>query len=122
MSALPVSSATPVTGFTAERFATHLAKRTDQPAWWLDLKKAAFNQFNALPMPVRTDERWRFSNLKGLALDGFELPDAPATRLPHLPDFSRTAELTFSNRQIAERSPLSADLSAKGVIFAPLDE
>lgn len=122
MSALPVSTATPTTGFTTERFATHLGKRADQPAWWLDLKKAAFNQFNALPMPARTDERWRFSNLKGLALDGFELPDAAATRLPHLPDFPRTAELTFSNRQIAERSALPADLTAQGVIFAPLDE
>jgi Fe-S cluster assembly protein SufD len=123
MSAVPLPQPT-VPGFTAERFAAHLASRHAQPAWWLGAKQAAWNQYKALPLPVRTDERWRFSNITGMALDGFELPSEPAAAIPHLPDFPHAAELTFSNCQIVDRAKtiLSAELSAKGVIFAPLDE
>ena len=122
-SALPLPD-TAVPGFTSERFAAHLAHRSDQPAWWLEAKKAAWNQYNALPLPVRTDERWRYSSLKDIVLDGFELPSEPATFIPHLPDFPHAAELTFSNRQIVDREKISlpAELAAKGVIFVPLDE
>ncbi len=126
MSSVPALSQadTPVPGFTSDRFAAHLANRADLPAWWLEAKKAAWNQYLALPLPVRTDERWRFSNLKGITLDGFELPTEPATKNPHLPEFPRTAELTFSNRRVVTRKqlPLPAELAAKGVIFTTLDD
>lgn len=124
-SALPAAvSGSAVPGFTTERFAAHLAHHGDLPAWWLEAKKAAWNQFLALPLPARTDERWRYSNLKSIVLDGFELPSAPATAIPHLPDFPHAAELTFSNRRIVDREKITlpAELAAKGVIFAPLDE
>lgn len=115
-------SATPTDGLTSARFATHLSQRAYLPAWWLEAKKAAWNQFTALPMPSRTDETWRFSNLKGLDLDGFTLPEDPAQQIPHIPDFPHTAEVIFSNRQVVGRSTVPADLAAKGVIFCPLDE
>ena len=120
MSAVPDTHSS--SDFTQERFAAHLANRSDLPAWWLEAKKAAWNQYLALPLPVRTDERWRFSNLKGIDLAGFVLPGQPAPHTPHLPDFPRVAELTFSNRQITARTALPADLREQGVIFAPLDE
>jgi Fe-S cluster assembly protein SufD len=109
-------------GLNAERFATHLAQRASLPAWWLAAKQAAWNQFNALPLPVRTNELWRFSNLQGLHLDGCLLPEEAATHVPHLPDFPHAAEMTFSNRQVVGRTTLPAALQEKGVIFAPLDE
>lgn len=108
--------------FTSERFAAHVANRHDLPAWWLEIKKAARNQYLALPLPVRTDERWRYSNIKDIDLAGFVLPGQPAPHIPHLPEFPHTAGLTFSNRQIAYRSALPPELTAQGVIFAPLDE
>ena len=120
MSALPES--TPSTGLNSERFAMHLSQRAALPDWWLEAKKAAWNQYNALPMPSRSDERWRFSNLKGLELEGYILPEEAATHVPHLPDFTQAAEMTFSNRQVIDRSTLPAELAAKGVIFAPLNE
>lgn len=122
MSAPALASSPALTGLDAARFATHLSQRAYLPAWWLDAKKAAFNQFNALPLPSRTDENWRFSNLKGLDLDGFLVPEEAAQHIPHLPDFPHTAELIFSNRQIVGRSTVPADLAAKGVIYCPLDE
>ncbi len=121
MSAVPDTTA-PSADFTGDRFAAHVSHRHDLPAWWLEAKKAAWNQYLALPLPVRTDERWRFSNIAGIELGGFVLPTKPSTHIPKLPEFPRAAELTFSNRQIVDRALLSPELAAKGVIFAPLDE
>lgn len=121
MSALPNSSDVSV-GLNSERFATHLGGRAALPAWWLEAKKEAWNQYNALPLPTRKDERWRYSNLKGLKLDGFDLPEEASLHVPHLPDFAHAGEMTFSNRQLIGRQTLPPELIAKGVIFAPLNE
>jgi len=121
MSAIPTTT-TPSIGLNSERFATHLAQRAALPAWWLDAKKEAWNQFNALPMPTRSDERWRFSNLKGLMLEGFDLPEEASIHVPHLPDFPHIGELTFSNRQVIGRLTLPPAIIKQGVIFCPLSE
>ncbi|GAB1489631.1 Fe-S cluster assembly protein SufD [Opitutaceae bacterium] len=118
----PVLNSAPVTGLTAERFAAHLAQQADLPAWWLDAKKAAWDRFLALPAPARNDERWRFSNIKGISFEGYDLPETPANVVPHLPDVPHVAEIIFSNRQVVSRSTIPADLAAKGVFFCPLDE
>ncbi len=118
----PALFTTPAEGFTSARFAQHLSQRGYLPAWWLETKKAAWNQFLALPLPSRTDETWRFSNLKGLDLDGYHVPEEPSQQIPHHTDFPQAAEIVFSNRQVVARSTISAELAAKGVIFAPLDE
>lgn len=118
----PALSSSPAEGFTSTRFAQHLSQRAYLPAWWLEAKKAAWNQFNALPLPSRTDENWRFSDLKGLDLSGFTVPEDHAQQIPNHSSFPQAAEIVFSNRQVVARSLISADLAAKGVIFAPLDE
>lgn len=115
-------SSSPTEGLSSARFAQHLSGRGQLPAWWLETKKAAWNQFNALPMPSRTDETWRFSNISTLDLSGFELPEDASQHIPNLADFPHTAEIIFSNRQVVARTTVPADLAAKGVIFAPLDE
>ncbi|MCF7688113.1 MAG: Fe-S cluster assembly protein SufD [Cephaloticoccus sp.] len=121
MSALPATNET-VTGLNSERFATHMGQRAALPDWWLEAKKEAWNQYNALPLPTRSDERWRFSNLKGLDLEGFELPEEASLHVPHLPDFAHAGEITFSNRQVVGRVTLAPELIKQGVIFAPLNE
>lgn len=120
----PATSASPFTqsGLDSSRFSQHLSQRAYLPAWWLEAKQAAWDKFNALPLPSRTDETWRFSNLKGLDIEGFHLPEDAAQHIPHLPDFPHHAEIIFSNRQVVGRSTVPADLAAKGVIFCPLDE
>jgi Fe-S cluster assembly protein SufD len=121
MSASPLSTA-PAEGLSSAHFATHLSRSAALPAWWLDAKKAAWNQFSAHPLPSRTNETWRFSDLKGLDLAGFKLPeDAPQPPRKHAA-FPQTAELVFSNREAVTRSTMPADLAARGVIFAPLEE
>ncbi len=118
----PALSSSALPGLDSVLFAAHLSERASLPAWWLEAKKAAWNQFLALPQPSRTDENWRFSNLKDLNLDGFTLPEDASQKIASSATFPQTAELVFSNRQLVTRSTLPADLAAKGVIFAPLDE
>src|ERR1700712_5703665 len=90
---------TPLTGsFTREAFATHLGRVTHLPAWWLDRKRAAYERFASLPMPKRTNEGWRFSNLSTLTLDGFGLGRSVPIELSVSPFAGITiASLTFVN-------------------------
>jgi Fe-S cluster assembly protein SufD len=116
------TSASPFTGLDSARFAQHLSQRSYLPAWWLEAKQQAWDRFTTLPAPSRTDETWRFSNISTLDLGGFELPEDASQHIPNLSDFPHAAEIIFSNRQLVARSAVPADLLAKGVIFAPLDE
>lgn len=120
MSAVP-NTLSPVT-FTAEQFAAHLSQRGALPAWWLETKKAAWNQFLALPMPGRTNEHWRFSSIASLNLDGYTIADATAGTHSTLPTFPRIADLVFSNQLIVGRTQIAKDLAARGVIFCSLEE
>jgi Fe-S cluster assembly protein SufD len=122
MSATTLSaSATLVGSFTPEAFAAHLASLPPTlPAWWIARKRAAYEKFAALPLPVRTDESWRFSNIGTLTLDGFTLPVA-ATSVPHAPiGVKKAAKLVFANGRLSSREPLAADLAARGVIVDTL--
>ncbi len=109
-------------GLSLERFQQHLHQRSYLPGWWLAAKQDAWDKFNALRDPNRSDETWRFSNLKGLSLAGYEVPEDHASLVPHLPEFKHLAEIIFSNRQVVGRTTIPSELSAKGVVFAPLDE
>ena len=115
------SSAKSLVGsFTADAFAAHLASLPPLPAWWLERKRAAFDRFSALPMPTRTDESWRFSNISTLTLEGFTLA-APATSVPHAPiGIPKAAKLVFANGRLFSRETLAADLAQRGVIVDTL--
>ena len=110
------------TGLNAEQFASHLSQQSSQPAWWLEAKKAAWNQFLAWPMPKRGDERWRFSNTASLNIEGFTLPETSVAPVPPLPNFPRVAEIVFSNGRVISQTRLSSELIGKGVLFCSLDE
>ena len=124
MPALPASALPAATGFTAEAFAAHLAGLGHLPKWWLHLKSEAWNRFVALPPPARTDELWRFSNLSGLGLDGFDVapaaPDAADRPAPFA--FPWAASLAFANNRVLTREALPAELADRGVVFCPIEE
>ncbi len=113
---MPAVSTTSLVGsFTQEAFNTHLARVSHLPAWWLDRKRAAYGRFVALPMPKRTDEGWRFSNLSTLTLDGFEVGRAvPGTASSSA--LPAAASLTYLNNRATART---GDVPA-GVIFDTL--
>jgi Fe-S cluster assembly protein SufD len=112
----------PIVGsFTAEAFNAHLATQKSAPAWWLERKRVAYDKFVSLPMPKRTDESWRFSNIGGLTLDGFNVTHAGSKASTISAPFG-DAVFTFSNNTLAARVALPADLAAKGVIVSTLAE
>jgi len=113
------------------------------PEWWVAAKQAAWERFNALPLPTRLDERWRFSKLSGLALDSYALTrddkaaqtmsqrahhpmeeDAHAHpyQCPTLPPFERAATLCFHGQTLVHGVELPEEFAEQGVIFEPLTE
>ncbi len=120
MSVTTVSKST-IGAFTAEAFAEHLATQKNAPAWWLDRKRAAYEKFAALPMPSRTDETWRFSNIASLTLDGFT-PSQISNSKSEIPSPFGTSALTFLNNLLVSDTSSKTDLTAKGVIISTLDE
>ena len=123
MSSLISPPSTDLTGsFTREAFAAHLERVKHLPAWWLDRKRAAYERFASLPMPKRTNEGWRFSNLSTLTLDGFEVGRYTTTTLSASP-FAQiaAASLTFVNNTFASRTSSAAETTAQhGIIFDTL--
>lgn len=118
------SSASPtlaVGSFTAEAFAAHLTAQTGAPQWWLERKRAAYDTFASLPLPRRTDESWRFSNIGGLTLDGFAVHTSrPPVLAPAGAGIDGLAALTFVNNGLASSSLLAPELTARGVIVTTL--
>jgi Fe-S cluster assembly protein SufD len=127
MSTSAQSLSTPATAiltgsFTREVFAAHLERVKHLPAWWLDRKRAAYERFASLPMPKRTNEGWRFSNLSTLTLDGFEVGRLAPTELSVSP-FSgiAAASLTFVNNTFTARTAEAADIAKQhGIVFDTL--
>jgi len=121
MSALPETTSSETNDvFTSASFAAHLAASGHLPAWWLDLKRQAWNRFCALPVPQRTDELWRFSTVAGLALPGRIAAPGPAAAAA--PAVAATASLSFADNRVAARTALPEDLARRGVIFCTLEE
>src|ERR1035438_848171 len=65
--------------FTPEVFAAHLASQAALPSWWLERKRSAYSRFESLPMPRRTDESWRFSNIAGIGKGPYSCVKCPKT-------------------------------------------
>ncbi|HEX3728237.1 MAG TPA: Fe-S cluster assembly protein SufD [Opitutaceae bacterium] len=112
--------------FTAEAFEAHLKTQASAPAWWLERKRKAYERFAALPLPRRTDESWRFSNLGGIRLDGFTaeraLPKLVQPAQFEAPDAASGGSLTFMGNQALGRVPVGAEFAKRGVIVSTLQE
>ena len=48
------------------------------PDWYLDLRSTAWDRYSALPVPARTNQHWRFADLKHLVIEG-HAPAAPVS-------------------------------------------
>ncbi len=119
----PVATRSPIGSFTSDAFAAHLARLGAAPTWWIERKHAAFEKFSALPLPRRTDESWRFSDILSLSLEGFSVAESsvaavhPALNLP--PAFA-TPHLAFTNNLLSTRA--ATDPLPAGVIVTTLAE
>jgi Fe-S cluster assembly protein SufD len=119
-------------GFTREA-AEELSRRRDEPEWLRTRRLAAWEAYMALPMPTRTDEEWRRTDVRDLPIDAV---------LPYTPEFaprvSSRAELPeniqsilgdaadFAGLVVQQDSSIlyqevSDELAAQGVIFTDLE-
>jgi Fe-S cluster assembly protein SufD len=109
-----------VGGFTPQAFEAHMAALAGAPGWWLERKRKAYETFLRLPMPSRTDELWRFSNIGTLSLD----TPANAGAIPRGPSaapFGRVA-LTFADNRLSGNPSAPPGLAGRGVLVTTLNE
>lgn len=43
-----------------------------EPAWWEQRKAEAWKKFQAMPMPKRSEEDWRFATIDAIRLGKFQ--------------------------------------------------
>ncbi|MGD9720209.1 MAG: Fe-S cluster assembly protein SufD [Pirellulales bacterium] len=111
-------------GFREETFAAFLQAR-DEPAWLCDQRRAAWQEFAALPMPSQRDEEWMRTDIRTFHLNHFGLP-ADAAQTP-LPDglLTRGVELAGHTAALDSRSAAASlrdKWAQRGVLFGSLDE
>jgi Fe-S cluster assembly protein SufD len=99
-------------------------------SWRTETQSAAWEKFDALPMPARTDEAWRFSTRKALDLSSFTAPVAVPEQLgqelvarSHADGLEAIAgRMVFANDQLLQREVLSDSLKQKGVLWIPIEQ
>ena len=92
-----------------------------EPAWMLERRKAAWQIFEATPMPTTTDEPWRRTDIRALPAGDFQLQaadDRPvdAELLTPLVGEAHGALLVIRPGHEPQLSS-STDLAAQGVVF-----
>jgi Fe-S cluster assembly protein SufD len=97
------------------------------PDWFRGQQHAAWQEFDALPMPTRKDQAWRFANVNLLDLTPFKYGGvlAEETRAAIL-ERSRgldevAGRMIFAGDQLIERDVISDQLKKSGVIFQSLE-
>ncbi len=110
--------------FTGESFESALlGLPAGLPSWWIERKRAAYASFAEMPLPSRTDEGWRFSNISGVRLGGFALPGAAPSDLKVAdPGLSTEPALFFANNRLFSAAEPDPGLAARGVVVTSLSE
>jgi Fe-S cluster assembly protein SufD len=96
-----------------------LASLHGEPEWLRARRRGAFDVYERLPLPARSDEEWRRTDLRGLDLEAFapfEQADGAAPSSP-VADTSGVLRQRGSEPGSVELDP---DVAAKGVLFMPL--
>jgi Fe-S cluster assembly protein SufD len=99
---------------------------TAAPEWFAKLQADAWKEFESEPAPVRTDELWRFSSIKNLALDSYQ----PASEWSEWdPQFlsgrsfgNPAGRLVFVNERLISCEIFDHQLLDRGVLFLSLEK
>ena len=131
MTATITEGTTIQTGFSREAV-EELSRRKQEPDWVRQARLAAWNTYERLPMPKRTDEEWRRTDLRGLKLDRL-VPFAglDAERVPELDGLLTEQDGSLSAGRHAgvvvqrDAATLFAEIdpnaAEQGVIYCDLD-
>lgn len=100
-----------------------LSATKNEPEWLRESRLRAWQIFEMLPMPGRTDEEWRRTDLSKLNLEDlvpFSEASGGAVESPLRVNGTNAGLLTHQNSVTVDRS-LQEDLAHQGVIFTDLD-
>src|SRR5580700_11271659 len=95
----------------------------DAATWFGQLQFEGWENFAATPMPVRTDEAWRFASIKSLDISSYTKPqpvsaDEQAALIARSTGLEKiSGRMIFANDQLLQREVLSEELKQKGVIW-----
>jgi len=96
------------------------------PEWFVASRKRGWEDFQKLPLPLAKDEKWRFSNVKALALDGFHYPGAVSDAVSLVERSTglgeSAARFVFGNNRLLSASAPAADLVKAGLVVMTLEE
>jgi Fe-S cluster assembly protein SufD len=129
------NNSTDLANFSIE--AVHaLSDARNEPGWVRDQRVAAWEIFNALPMPARSDEEWRRTDLRRLKLDRFAPVLTASPRVTSLQQLStgsdaahslqfgdagqRSGIVVIQNGNVAY-TEISEGAASRGVIFTDLE-
>jgi len=127
-----ITKATALTGFSREAV-EELSRSKGEPSWVLEARLAAWDTYEQLPFPQRTDEEWRRTDLKGLKLDRL-VPFAglngrvesldgllAAVEDGGVSNESERAGVVVQRDASTVYTEVSDELAAQGVIYTDLD-
>lgn len=101
---------------------------TTEPCWLTERRQAGSDQFKSLPMPTAKDQTWRFASVGRLDINDFSPAEAPAAETLRALDerstlvSERAGSIVYVDDVQARFEPISEELSAKGVIYLPIDD
>lgn len=98
-----------------------LASLHGEPDWLRERRREAMGLFERLPLPSRTDEEWRRTDLKGLDLNAFA-PFEEANGTPPGDTIDEVAGVLRQRGSEPGKVELDPEVAAKGVIFMPLSQ
>jgi Fe-S cluster assembly protein SufD len=123
-----------LTGFSREAVEA-ISRSRNEPDWVREARLAAWQTYEALPMPTRSDEEWRRTDLRRLKLDRFApyaALDSAVTDLAALGQDEREGAIAFGQPEHRAGIYASRDgatpyvevdpaLAAQGVVFTDLN-
>jgi Fe-S cluster assembly protein SufD len=98
-----------------------LSERLGEPAWLAQRRQAAWETYQALPVPTTADKAWRRTDLRALALD--RLAPGPAEESSVEPDWAKPlvpegdGALLIVRPGRAEKRAGGVTLAERGVVF-----
>ncbi len=98
-----------------------LASLHGEPEWLRARRRAALEVYESLPVPSRSAEEWRRTDLRGLDLNAFAAFE-PANGAPPADTIDEVAGVLRQRGSEPGRVELDAALTARGVLFMPLSQ
>ncbi|QEG40095.1 Fe-S cluster assembly protein SufD [Roseimaritima ulvae] len=117
------TASTAPAAFDADGFQTFLATR-QEPTWLTDLRRQAWDHFEAMQWPERRSEEWIRTDLRLFQLKKHHPPTAPAADVAMIRQLTAGVDLGGQIETLdsqLQTDTLAEELAAQGVVFGSLE-